>query len=628
MHGKTHAHPLAESSVRVLARVMSTPIEDYALISDQLTSALVSKTGSVDWLCFPRFDSGSVFAALLGTKDHGHWLLAPQNAKVIGRNYLNSSFVLRTLWGSETGQVLITDFMPMSGERSSVIRRVEGLSGSMKMEHELVIRYDYGQVLPWVRRSFDTTKGTESLVAVAGPHAAVLYATKLPKANKRAHAHRDEFTVHAGDIYDFEFACHPSHEPAPEPNDVGLAMTATAKEWHAWAETIPPHGDYEPLVRRSLLVLKALTHRKTGGIVAAPTTSLPELLGGERNWDYRFCWLRDAALTLQAMMTHGFENEALNWRDWLLRAIAGDHHKLQIMYGLGGERDLSERIIHQLPGYAGSVPVRIGNGAVGQYQGDVIGEVMVALEDLRTLGGREDHFSWPLQKALVRNVLSNLRHKDHGLWEMRGEPQYFTHSRVMMWATLDSAIRAVRNHALAGECETWEKARDELRAEILAQGFNAELNSFTQTYGGTEVDASLLVLAHVGFVDYADPRMLGTVARIEADLVDEHGFVSRYRTEVSLDGLPAGENPFLVCTCWLIEQYAHSNRLDEARKLMDRLVGIVNDVGLLAEEYDPVAGHMTGNFPQAFSHLGLIRAADAIEEAAGTRPAHTRRAYS
>ncbi|MFJ6415890.1 glycoside hydrolase family 15 protein [Paeniglutamicibacter sp. NPDC091659] len=611
---------------KVLGGAMSTPIEDYALLSDQRTAALVSRNGSVDWLCFPRFDSSSVFAALVGTKDHGRWLLAPRDGHVIGRNYLNSSFVLRTLWGSESGQVLVTDFMPMGNGRSSVIRRVEGLSGSMVMEHELIMRYDYGKVLPWVRRSFDTVQGSESLIAVAGPHAAVLHATRLPKADQ--HSHRDEFVVNAGDIFDFEFACHPSHEPSPGPSDVGLSMTQTAKHWHDWASDIPPHGDYEAVVRRSMLVLKALTHEATGGIVAAPTTSLPEFLGGERNWDYRFCWLRDAALTLQVMMTHGYGVEALQWRDWLLRAIAGDHHQLQIMYGIDGKRELPERVLHHLPGYAGSAPVRIGNGAVSQYQGDVIGEVMVAMEELRTLGGHEDHFSWPLQRALIDYVLDNLSHKDRGLWEMRGDPQHFTHSRVMMWAALDSGVRAVKLHGLAGEAEAWADARDKLRDEILARGFNTELDCFTQTYDGTEVDASLLVLAQVGFVDHKDPRMLGTVKRIEEELVDGHGFIRRYRTEVGTDGLPPGEAAFLVCSCWLVEQYAHSGRLADARGLMDRVAGVVNDLGLVSEEYDPASGHMAGNFPQALSHLGLIRAADAIEEAEGNRPAHPRRAYT
>lgn len=613
---------LARYDKWVLGWAMSTPIEDYALISDQRTAALVSIGGSVDWLCLPRFDSSSVFAALLGDKHHGRWLLAPRGGRVISRTYLNSSFVLRTLWGSDTGQVLVSDFMPMGGGHPSIIRRVEGLSGSMTMEHELIMRYDYGEAVPWVRRNFDTKTGNESLVAMVGPHGAVLHASRLPAAH--GHSHRDEFKVKAGDVHDFEFTGFPSHEPIPSPIDVGMSMTETARYWHAWADSISPHGGYEPMVRRSLLVLKALTHRQTGGIIAAPTTSLPELMGGERNWDYRYCWLRDAALTIQVMITHGHEDEALKWRDWLLRAIAGDHKHLQIMYGVDGGRELPERVLQHLPGYAGSKPVRIGNAAVHQYQGDTIGEVMVALHDLRRVGAPEDHFSWPLQKALLQNVLHDLPLKDHGLWEMRGDPQFFTHSRVMMWAALDSGVQGIELHGLAGDLETWRTARDDLRQEILERGFNLELDSFTQTYAGTEVDASLLVLSQVGFVEPTDPRMLGTVKRIESELVDAHGWVNRYKTEAGADGLPPGENPFLVCTCWLIEQYARSGRLGDAKKLMDKLVGIVNDVGLLAEEYDPDAGHMTGNFPQALSHLGMIRAADAIEEAAGNRAAHPR----
>ena len=379
------------------------------------------------------------------------------------------------------------------------------------------------------------------------------------------------------------------------------------------------------LVRRSLLVLKALTHRETGGIVAAPTTSLPEFFGGERNWDYRFCWLRDAALTLQVMMTHGYEQAALKWRDWLLRAIAGDHKKLQIMYGIGGERELPEQILQHLAGYGGAKPVRTGNAAVNQYQGDVVGEVLVALDELRTMGCREDHFSWPLQKALINYVITNLKRKDHGMWEMRGHPEFFTHSRVMMWAALDAGVRAVRHYGQSGEVEAWEAARDDLRTEILAKGFNADLDSFTQTYATTEVDASLLVLAQVGFVDYEDPRMLGTVAQLERDLLDPEGFIRRYRTEAGGDGLPPGEYTFVVCSCWLVEQYAHSGRLADARALFAKLAEITNDLGLVSEEFDPATGRMAGNFPQALSHLGLIRAADALAEAEGTRPFRPRR---
>lgn len=606
-----------------LAGAMATLIEDYALLSNQRTAALVSRGGSIDWLCFPRFDSSAIFTALLGKPENGRWLLAPKNAKVLSRNYLNSSFVLRTLWASDSGQVLVTDFMPMGKGDSSIMRRVEGICGTMTVEHELVIRYNYGQVLPWVRRNFDPDHGTESLIAVAGPNAAVLHASRLPKAHHRTH--HDEFEVSAGDVYDFEFACYPGHSKFPPANDVGMEMTRTARAWHDWAEKIPQCGTHDALVRRSLLVLKALTHHETGGIVAAPTTSLPEFFGGERNWDYRYCWLRDASLTLQVMMTHGYEKEALRWRDWLLRAIAGDHHKLQIMYGVGGERELPEKELEHLDGYGGATPVRTGNAAVLQYQGDVVGEVMVALDELRTMGGHEDHFSWPLQKALIQYVIDNLKRKDHGLWEMRGEAQFFTHSRVMMWAALDAGVRAVRHHGLTGEAGKWEAERDELRAEILAKGFNNEINAFTQTYATTEVDASLLVLAQVGFIDYDDPRMVGTTERIEKDLLDKYGFLKRYRTEAGGDGLPAGEYTFLVCTCWLVEQYAHSGRVPEAKELFEKLAGIVNDLGLVSEEYDPETGRMAGNFPQALSHLGLIRAADAIAEAEGTRAYRPRR---
>ncbi|HEX2247133.1 MAG TPA: glycoside hydrolase family 15 protein, partial [Arthrobacter sp.] len=340
--------------------------------------------------------------------------------------------------------------------------------------------------------------------------------------------------------------------------------------------------------------------------------SLPEYFGGERNWDYRYVWLRDAALTLESMMTHGYEKEALEWRNWLLRAVAGDPEDLQIIYGLAGERHLAERELDQFPGYANSRPVRIGNGAVGQYQADVIGEVMVVLEKLRNMGGQEDHFSWPLQKALLHYIEKHFDNKDHGIWEMRGEQKYFTHSRVMMWAAFDRGVRAVRDHGLDGEAEHWGELRDELREEIMEHGFNMEINSFVQTYGSTEVDASLLVIPQVGFVKYDDDLMLGTVARLEQELVDEAGLIKRYRTETGMDGLEPGEHPFMACSFWLVEQYARSGRIEDARELMDQLVGYANELGLMAEEYDPVNNRMAGNYPQAFSHLALIRAADAI----------------
>ncbi|MBG6084357.1 glycoside hydrolase family 15 protein [Zhihengliuella flava] len=612
---------------------MASPIEDYALLSDLHTGALVSLHGSVDWLCFPRFDSGAQFTALLGDPTHGRWLLAPAGAPdngssaagvdandedtpvVVERSYLNSTFVLRTLWQTSTGHALVTDFMPIGAHRASLIRRVEGLAGSVRMHQEISFRLDYGDVVPWVRRHGIASRGGKSIVAVGGPDALVLHGDRLPRANGLQH--EGDFLISAGEVVDFELSWYPSHRQVPDRIDVGAALQDTASYWRSWARDVPEHHDYGQMVQRSLLVLRALTHETTGGIVAAPTTSLPESFGGERNWDYRFCWLRDAALTLEAMMTHSYQQEAVQWRNWLLRAIAGNPEDLQIMYGLSGERRLPERELTHLPGYEGAVPVREGNGAVDQYQGDVVGEVMVALEKLRNMGGLEDHFSWPLQKALLSYVELNYDRTDHGIWEMRGEKKHFTHSRVMMWAAFDRGVRAVREHGLDGDAELWEKRRDDLAAEIMKQGFNREINSFTQTYGGTEVDASLLVLPQVGFTAYDSPEMLGTVERLERDLVDEEGLILRYRTDSGLDGLPPGEHPFLACCFWLVEQYARTDRLEEARALMDKLIGYANPLGLMAEEYDTGNRRMAGNFPQAFSHLGLIRAADAINAAAG-----------
>ncbi|MEE1621596.1 glycoside hydrolase family 15 protein [Zafaria sp. Z1313] len=610
---------------------MASPIEDYALLSDLRTGALVSLNGSIDWLCLPRFDSPSVFSALLGDAEHGRWRLAPSGAPddcrpaadgndagedaptvptVVERSYVNSTFVLRTLWKTDTGHVLVTDFMPVGDRRASLARRVEGLAGTVRMTQELTFRLDYGKVVPWVRRHGSESRGGKSIVAVGGPDALVLHGDRLPRA--QGQRHEGEFLVSAGEVVDFELCWFPSHRDVPERIDVGASLQQTASYWRKWARDIPRQESYDANVRRSLLVLRALTHETTGGIVAAPTTSLPEAFGGERNWDYRFCWLRDAALTLEAMMTHGYEDEALQWRNWLLRAVAGDPDDLQIMYGLAGERRLPERELEHLPGYEGSRPVREGNGAVDQYQGDVVGEVLVALEKLRNLGGVEDHFSWPLQKAMLGYVERNIERRDHGIWEMRGELKHFTHSRVMMWAAFDRGVRAVQDHGLEGDAETWAVLRDRLAAEVMERGFNEEIDSFTQTYGGTEVDASLLVLAQVGFVAPDDPRMLGTVARIERDLRDDAGLLLRYRTHDGVDGLPPGEHPFLACSFWLVEQYARSGRIDDARALMDQLVGYANGLGLMAEEYDAVNSRMAGNFPQAFSHLALIRAADAI----------------
>lgn len=590
---------------------MASRIEDYALLSDLHTGALIGRDGSIDWLCFPRFDSPAVFTALLGTEDHGRWLMAPAHpeAAVERRAYMGRTFVLETLWKTPGGMARITDFMPVGDRRASIVRRIDGLSGSVEFTQEITVRPGYGKVLPWVRRVAGED-GSEAIVAVAGPDAMVLRGDELPESSD--HRHTGKFTVAAGERVQQELIWYPSHRPVPPPIDIDRALAQTAAYWDRWAARYNQDGKYATIVERSLLVLRALTHGDTGGIVAAPTTSLPEDFGGARNWDYRFCWLRDAALTLEAMLTHGYADEALKWRDWLLRAVAGDPEDLQIMYGLSGERDLSEGELGHLPGYEGALPVRIGNGAVGQYQADVVGEVLVALEKLRLGGGHEDHFSWPLQQAMLGFVEKHLAAKDHGIWEMRGDLLHFTHSRVMMWAAFDCGVRAVRDHGLSGPAERWEELRDALRAEIMEHGFNKELNSFTQTYGGTATDASLLVIPQVGFVPYTSPEMLGTVDAMERELLDSHGLILRYRTETGLDGLEPGEHPFLACSFWLVEQYAHTGRRKDAVALMDKLVGLANELGLLSEEYDMDQGRMAGNFPQAFSHLALVRAADAL----------------
>lgn len=591
---------------------MHSPIEDYALVSDMHTGALISKSGSVDWLCFPRFDSASVFASLLGEEDHGRWLLAPApgagTAEVVKWHYIDSTFVMVTRWHTDAGEVEVTDFMPIGDRRASLVRRVKGLSGDVPMRQELVVRFSYGTILPWVSRHTDD--GGQAISAIAGPDALALRGEQLPHASHRRH--EGEFVVAAGETVDLELVWYPSYRPMPKPLDVDNALRETIDYWSGWAASFEQQGQYDPIVKRSLLVLRALTHEDTGGIVAAPTTSLPEHFGGARNWDYRFCWLRDAALTLEAMMTHGYQEEALQWRNWLLRAVAGDPEDLQIMYGVGGERDLPEKTLDHLPGYESSTPVRVGNGAVDQYQADVVGEVMVVLEKLRNRGAAEDSFSWPLQRALLGFAENHFDDPDHGIWEMRGDLKYFTHSRVMMWAAFDRGVRAVREHGLEGNAERWAELRDRLRENILEKGFDPAIDSFTQTYGSPEVDASLLQLPQVGFLDYDDPRMLGTVARLEKDLADEHGLLLRYRTEAGMDGLEPGEHPFLACSFWLVEQYARSGRLADATKLMDQLVGYANSLGLLAEEYDTGSARMAGNYPQAFSHLALVRAADAI----------------
>ncbi len=589
---------------------MPLRIEDYAMIGDCHTAALIGRDGSIDWLCLPRFDSASTFGALLGDEDHGRWLLAPA-ASLTGeatstRSYLPDTFTLVTTWTTTTGKVEVTELMPHGDRRADIIRRVRGVSGTVQMHVDLRVRFGYSDALPWIRQTPE--EGDHALVAIAGPDAIVVRGPELTAQN---HSHQADFSVAEGETVDLTLTWYPSHRQPPPRIEVARRIRETTKWWRDWASSADRAPEYPDAVRRSLLVLRALTHEDTGGIVAAATTSLPEQFGGQRNWDYRYVWLRDASLTLEVLLDHGFLAEADAWRSWLLRSIAGDPSDVQIMYGLAGERRLDEYELATLPGYEGSSPVRVGNGAFLQYQGDVFGEVMVALQAARRLGAAEDDFSWPLQRALMTYVEENWMRPDNGIWEIRGPQRHFTHSRVMVWAAFDCAIRAVREFGLEGPAERWQEIRDEIRDEIEQRGWDAERGTYTQYFGSEGVDASLLQLPQVGYLAPDDPRMVSTVEAIERELLHD-GLLLRYRTDTGVDGLPAGEHPFLACSFWLVEQYASSGRMDDARVLMDRLVSFTNDVGLLSEEYDVAGDRQVGNVPQALSHLALVRAADAI----------------
>ncbi|MFI5060229.1 MAG: glycoside hydrolase family 15 protein [Actinomycetales bacterium] len=586
---------------------MSLPIEDYALISDCFTGALVGKDGSIDWLCLPRYDSQSMFGALLGTEDHGRWLLAPADVGATAtRSYEGDTMILVTRWTTADGEVEVTDAMPMGDKRADIVRRVRGVRGTVRMQQDLRFRFGYADAIPWVRK--DHSERPPSLIAVAGPDAVVLRGAALHPTD---HSHAGVFDIQAGQTVDLSLTWFPSHRAAPKPLDIEASLQKTRSWWLEWAKGAVHEGPYRAAVVRSLLLLRALTHIETGGIVAAATTSLPEAFGGERNWDYRYVWLRDASLTIAVLLAHGYNDYVDHWRNWLLRAVAGDPADVQIMYGLAGERDLSERVITSLPGYQGAAPVRAGNGASTQFQADVIGEVMLALDRGRSNGVKETRFSWALQRSLMGYLEEHWRDPDHGIWEIRDEPKAFTHSRVLVWAAFDRAIRAVEEYGLEGPVDRWRVLRDEVAADVEANGYDPERNTYVQTFHSHEVDASLLQLPQVGYCDWNDPRMLGTVRAIEEDLL-RNGLVLRYRTESGVDGLPPGEHPFLACSFWLVEQYARSGRNKDARKLMDRLVGMANDVGMLSEEYDVDAHSQAGNTPQALTHLTLVRAADAI----------------
>ena len=583
---------------------MSTPrIEDYALIGDLQTAALVERGGSIDWLCFPRFDSGACFAALLGTPENGRWLIAPEQGGTTRRRYLQDTFVLETIWENDQGSVRVLDFMPPRGTNPDVVRIVEGIKGSVRVRSELIIRFDYGHIVPWVQR----TDGTR--LAIAGPDGLCLR-TPAPTHGENMRTVSELF-VEEGQRVPFVLTWHPSHEDSPAPVDPELALAETESYWREWNKicAVDLSADTGDVVRRSLMVLKALTYAPTGGIVAAPTTSLPEAIGGVRNWDYRYCWLRDATLTLLALLNAGYIAEAREWRAWLLRAVAGDPADIQIMYGVAGERRLTELELPWLDGFEKSTPVRVGNAASDQIQIDVFGELMDALYQAREQGLATELHAWSLQKLLLDYLETIWRRPDNGIWEIRGEPRQFTHSKVMAWVAFDRAVRSVENHGMDGPVDRWRAVRDEIHAQVCEQGYDADVGSFTQSYGSPELDASLLLIPLVGFLPASDPRVSGTIDAVQRELADG-GLVLRYRTQAAaVDGLPPGEGVFLPCSFWLVDCLELLERHDEAHALFDRLVGLTNDLGLISEEYDPAEKRLLGNFPQAFTHLALVNSA-------------------
>jgi GH15 family glucan-1,4-alpha-glucosidase len=580
---------------------MPSRIEDYALVGDCETAALVARDGSVDWLCFPRFDSGGCFAALLGTPEHGRWQITPAgDVKSVRRRYREGTLVLETDFVTEAGTARLIDCMPGRDHHPKLVRVVEGIDGEVPMRMELIIRLDYGSIVPWVRRA------EGGLTAVAGPDALRLWAgAALKNEQFRTTA---EFTVKKGQCVPFVLVWHPSHEEPPPAIDADDAVRETTDWWRAWSARCSCPGRYQEEVRRSLVTLKALTYAPTGGLVAAATTSLPEWIGSVRNWDYRYCWLRDATFTLLALLNAGYPDEAAAWRAWLIRAVAGKPGETNIMYGLGGERRLTEIELGWLPGYENSRPVRTGNAAHKQFQLDVYGEVLDALYQARKHGLETDKDGWRVERALLHFVEEAWQRPDEGIWEVRGPRRHFTHSKVMAWVALDRGTRTAERYGLPGHADRWRKVRDQVHAEICERGFNKSLNSFVQSYDTDLLDASLLMIPLVGFLPATDPRMEGTVAAIEKGLL-RNGFVQRYDTSKSDDGLPPGEGTFLACTFWYADNLALQGRTDEATATFERLLGLCNDVGLLAEEYDPVGKRQLGNFPQAFSHVGLVSTA-------------------
>ena len=594
---------------------MSIRIEDYALIGDCETAALVSRAGSIDWLCWPRFDSAACFAALLGGAEHGRWVIeAADDRARLARRYRGNTLILETSIETADGVVLLVDFMPPRGRNSDIVRLVRGERGRVKMRMELVLRFDYGRTVPWVTRMDDG-----ALRAIAGPDLVTLN-TPAPIRGEDLKTVA-EFDVAAGETVPFVLTHGPSHHKPPRAIDPESALEDTEKFWTKWTARGKSRGDWDEAVMRSQIVLKALTYAPTGALVAAPTTSLPELIGGTRNWDYRYCWLRDATMMLLAMMNSGYYDEARDWSAWLLRAAAGAPAQLQIMYGLAGERWLHEVEIPWLPGYENSRPVRVGNAASDQLQLDVYGEVMDALHQARRGGLKLTDADWAFQCAVLKHLESVWRQPDYGLWEIRGEPRHFTYSKVMCWVAFDRAIRDVEEFGLDGPVHHWRRLRQVIHNDVCERGFDPQLGSYVQSYGSKELDASLLLLPTVGFLPPDEPRIRGTIAAVERHLFVD-GFLLRYNTRTSDDGLPEGEGAFLACTFWLADAYVLLGRIDDARELFERLLALRNDVGLLPEECDTRGHRMVGNFPQAFSHVALVNTAHNLSRA--TKPAQQR----
>jgi GH15 family glucan-1,4-alpha-glucosidase len=581
---------------------MSRLIEDYALIGDCESAALVSRSGSIDWLCWPRFDSPACFSALLGDTSHGRWLIAPSGEpRRIQRSYRADTLILETMYETESGAARVVDFMPPRDDGADVIRLVIGERGRVPMRTELVIRFGYGAYVPWVTHTAENTWR-----AVAGPDMVVLNTpVGMHGENLKSVA---EFSVSAGETVPFVLTYAPSHLGEPAKRDVDAALTGTEDFWRGWVSRTKRVERWQSAVTRSLITLRSLVYLPTGGIIAAPTTSLPESLGGSRNWDYRYCWLRDATQTLLAFMNAGCYDEAEAWRGWLMRAIAGSPDQAQIMYGVAGERRLMEWEAHWLPGYERSSPVRIGNAAHTQLQLDAYGEVMDAFHIARQSGLCQLEAAWALQRKLLAHLQKEWRQPDYGIWEVRGPPQHFTYSKIMAWVAFDRSIKDAERFGLSGPTDEWRRERSRIHEEVCERGFNARRNCFVQTYDSELLDASLLLICPLGFLPAQDPRFLGTVHAVETDLLRD-GLVQRYDTHRSGDGLPPGEGAFLACSFWLVDAYVMCGRMDEARALFERLLRYQNDVGLLAEEYDPAGQRMVGNFPQAFSHLALVNSA-------------------